>query len=255
LEWDGSCSNLSDQAKVHPDILAPQILTFVQLTFSRLTLDHESHWSKRLNKFPDAQEMRWLELLIDFPALMSDMLVILDCPVGHTEIGGRTMLDVSDGMLRFQVMIAGYEDSSFEPGAFTSCLAGLLENTTDPVNRMSRKEFITTAWVIDKLHNKNYLLDQEIEPRLILYSDKDDYSELIVLEPMLMPCIEHGSHHELSRYDQFKFFGNMLLIYENGLTEVFKARMFRRRQDANGTDEVVSAFVSISISECLSDFF
>jgi hypothetical protein len=190
---------------------------------------------------------------IDFPNLVSDVLVTLDCPLDPAKIDDRSILDAGNGTFRFQVMTAGYKDPSFEPGAFTSCLAGLLENAANPVSRMRRKEFITIHWLVEELCDIDYLPGQEIEPSLARNFVKDDYLERIVLEPIVLPSFEDSSHHELSRYDQAKIFGNMLLIHENGLMEVFKAQIFRRSQEGNETNEAVSVPISASIGKCLSD--
>jgi hypothetical protein len=254
LEWDGSCSYFSDQAKVGrfntSCCFRAADSGVAQLTFYRLTLDPESDWLGRLEKFLNAKEMFWLEYLIQIPNLLSDVLVILDCPA---KIEGFSFVDFGNGTFRLQVMTAGYKDPSFEPGAFTSCLAGLLENAANPVSRMRRKEFITTSWLLEELCDIDYLPGQEIEPSLAGNFVKDDYLEPIVLEPIVLPSFEHGSHHELSRYDQAKIFGNMLLIHENGLTEVFKAQIFQRSQEGNETNEAVSVPISASIGKCLSD--
>lgn len=199
---------------------------------------------KRLNQFPNAHEMRWLESLIQMPNLISDLLVILDCPLDSVELESQSFLDFGENKLRFQVMTAGYKDPSFEPGVFTSCLAELLENANDPVNRMRRKNFVTTGWLIGELSCTNCLSGQEMKPSLLKNTVEDDYLAHIVLEPMGIPFLEPGSHHELSRHEQAKLFNDTLSIYENGLTEVFKVQMFKRPQEANKTNEVVSAFIS-----------
>ena len=132
-------------------------------------------------------------------------------------------------------------DLAYIPEFFTSRLAELLENAGCPDNRMTRREFLTTDWVDTKFSDMNQLLDQKIELSLVLNTVEDDCLPGIVMEPLYLPCFPLGSHHALSRYEQARLFNFLSLVYENGLTEVFKAQVLQNTHENNGFHPLINA--------------
>jgi hypothetical protein len=146
----------------------------------RVALDQETDWFTWLNQYPPnekSKSVRWLELLIQVPNLITDVLVILDCR--PLEIERMEILDFRNDTLRFQVMIPGYENSPSGVGMFTSYLAELLVSASDLVNRKMRKEFITTDWLIGQLLDTNLLPHLALEPYLLCNTVEDDHFQIL----------------------------------------------------------------------------
>ncbi|KAF4637915.1 hypothetical protein G7Y89_g135 [Cudoniella acicularis] len=226
----------------------------VPISQTGLVLDQQTDWFTRLNQDPRPEAIRWLEILIQMPNLISDILVILDC--SPLEIESMEILDFGSGTSGFEVMTPGYKDSSREVGMFTSSLAELLESATDLENQKVRKEFITTDWLIGQLSNTNHLPHLAFEPSLICNTVEDDYLAHVILEPVALPSFEQGSHLELPRYDYVKLFNNVSLIYENGITEVFKAQIPKGAQESQEAKEitvyVIKSFTPKNVTQAKS---
>jgi hypothetical protein len=210
-----------------------------ELRIYRLLNHADDQWIRRLDQFPAAAETTWLEVALQIPNLVLDILVILDYP--PVEVDSYSFLDGGIGRLRFQVMSVVHRDGLYVPGIFTSYLAELLGNVASPDNRTTREEVITTEWLMHNLSSISPFPVQEINPSLMMNTVEDGYLPSIVIEPIGLTFFDLGHYHALSRYEQAKHFEFLSLIYENGLTEVFKVNMLQNSSGANGLQSTVNA--------------
>ena len=98
--------------------------------------------TRSLDGFPKSN---WLSMMIHFPYLDSDVLVVLDCYV--EEVAGTAslenitfLLDDDNSWARYLVLFAGYTNPSARPSKLSEILVSLLGET------MEAPSAITPQW-------------------------------------------------------------------------------------------------------------
>jgi hypothetical protein len=113
-----------------------------------------------------------MSLIISFPNLVSDALVVLDCYAEGLKDDDSDYLTISHATdddhpwARYAIMIAGYLEKSTPPGTFSEHFISLLEELTRPDHPRSRFRPSDVAYLVKKL-NKPFDVDDRMEPEVI----------------------------------------------------------------------------------------
>jgi hypothetical protein len=112
-------------------------------------------------------------MIISFPNLVSDSLVVLDCYAeGLKDIDSEwaTISHATDddhSWTRYAIMVAGYIEKSTPPGTFSEHFMSLLEELTRPDHPRSRFRPSDVTYLAKKLNNKTFKGGNRMEPEVI----------------------------------------------------------------------------------------
>lgn len=133
-----------------------------------------------------------------------------------------TRLDLEGNHISFELIAADYRDRSTRPGAFSSYMARSLKMAATRSHNTSDRKFPSTDWLRRKISEFSYFEGQIIQPFHTQYHDNNESVPWICLCPNTLPFVETALP---DAYDRKRLFENEMLIYKNGMTEVFKARI------------------------------